>query len=442
MRFDCSFESGNIGKVQALNEIEYDISIRPDTNNPHYRVWFYFSVTHTTKGQKVIFHIINCSKTRSLFRLGMTPLVRSTSRMKWERIPQKQCFYYRSPRLKKNYVLSFAFNFDRDEDTYYFAYCYPYTYTFLQKFLRHIDAQAFLFWERALLCRTVQHRRVDLITITSPEPLAPSGERKKTIFVTARVHSGESPASYVCHGFLCYLVSDHPMARALRGHCIFKIVPMLNPDGVFLGNYRCSSMGYDLNRHWLNPNGWAHSPIKHTREEILRLNSSPDTELDFFIDMHAHSTCTNAFMFVNSNNDERKDQAAMLFPRLVAIADRSFSAQASRFCREPSKLGTGRRALGEFLHVAPNCYTLEVSMYCTVDAKQRIVPYTEESYLELGRNIAATFGDFYRVDPCASAPHPAPAPAPPAAAAAQGRHDDAAKPQKRGSAVLRTLPKP
>ena len=30
-------------------------------------------------------------------------------------------------------------------------------------------------------------------------------------------------------------------------------------------------------------------------------------------------------MFVNSNNDERKDQSAMLFPRLVAIADRSFS---------------------------------------------------------------------------------------------------------------------
>eukprot|EP01065_Artemidia_motanka_P025184 TRINITY_DN300_c2_g2_i2.p1 TRINITY_DN300_c2_g2~~TRINITY_DN300_c2_g2_i2.p1 ORF type:complete len:439 (+),score=107.14 TRINITY_DN300_c2_g2_i2:124-1440(+) len=404
MRFDCSFESGNIGKVQALNEVEYDISIRPDTNNPHYRVWFYFSVSHTARAQKAIFHIVNCSKTRSLFRLGMTPLVRSTSRPRWERIPQKQCFYYKSPRFRKNYVFSFTFHFDREEDTYYFAYCYPYTYTYLQKFLRHIEAQQFVFFDRTLLCRTVQHRRIDLVTITSPEKEAPNGERKKTIFITARVHSGETPASYVCHGLMSFLVSDCPQARALRSFCVFKIVPMLNPDGVFLGNYRCSSMGYDLNRHWLNPNEWAHAPIKGAREAILHLNSSADTQLDFFIDVHAHSTCTNAFMFVNSNDDERKDQAAMLYPRLLAGADRSFSAQASRFCREPSKLGTGRRALGEFLRVAPHCYTLEVSMFCMVDGKQRITPYTEESYLELGRNIACTFCDFYRLPPSLPSP--------------------------------------
>jgi hypothetical protein len=28
-----------------------------------------------------------------------------------------------------------------------------------------------------------------------------------------------------------------------------QIVPMLNPDGVFLGNYRTSYLGDDLNRH-------------------------------------------------------------------------------------------------------------------------------------------------------------------------------------------------
>lgn len=34
--FDCDFESGNIGKVDRLSEHEYDISIRPDTNNDRY----------------------------------------------------------------------------------------------------------------------------------------------------------------------------------------------------------------------------------------------------------------------------------------------------------------------------------------------------------------------------------------------------------------------
>lgn len=46
---------------------------------------------------------------------------------------------------------------------------------------------------------------------------------------------------YLCvftAGFIDFLVSQHPTAQVLRDHVIFKIVPMLNPDGVYLGNYR------------------------------------------------------------------------------------------------------------------------------------------------------------------------------------------------------------
>jgi murein tripeptide amidase MpaA len=37
-----------------------------------------------------------------------------------------------------------------------------------------------------------------------------------------------------------FLVGSHPIAKILRENIIFKIIPMLNPDGVFLGNYRYS----------------------------------------------------------------------------------------------------------------------------------------------------------------------------------------------------------
>jgi len=36
----------------------------------------------------------------------------------------------------------------------------------------------------------------------------------------------------------------------LRTKFIFKIVPMLNPDGVIHGNYRANLAGIDLNRIW------------------------------------------------------------------------------------------------------------------------------------------------------------------------------------------------
>jgi len=39
-------------------------------------------------------------------------------------------------------------------------------------------------------------------------------------------------------GAIDFLVSSNPTAKILREHIIFKIVPMLNPDGVYHGNYR------------------------------------------------------------------------------------------------------------------------------------------------------------------------------------------------------------
>lgn len=39
-------------------------------------------------------------------------------------------------------------------------------------------------------------------------------------------------------GLIDFLVSSHPIAIALREFTEFKVIPMLNPDGVFNGNER------------------------------------------------------------------------------------------------------------------------------------------------------------------------------------------------------------
>lgn len=52
----------------------------------------------------------------------------------------------------------------------------------------------------------------------------------------------------MAHGLIKYLCSDDDNAKNLRTKVIFKIVPMVNPDGVVAGNYRTSLFGKDLNR--------------------------------------------------------------------------------------------------------------------------------------------------------------------------------------------------
>jgi murein tripeptide amidase MpaA len=66
---------------------------------------------------------------------------------------------------------------------------------------------------------------------------------RKGVVMTARVHPGETSASYVMRGVIKFLVGPSPEAAALRDRYIFKLVPMLNPDGVVVGNYRCSLAG-------------------------------------------------------------------------------------------------------------------------------------------------------------------------------------------------------
>lgn len=75
-------------------------------------------------------------------------------------------------------------------------------------------------------------------------------KKKNCIFIIARQHPGETPSSFVCQGFLKFILGDSQQANFLRELFVFKIIPMLNPDGVIVGNSRCSISGDDLNRKW------------------------------------------------------------------------------------------------------------------------------------------------------------------------------------------------
>lgn len=58
------------------------------------------------------------------------------------------------------------------------------------------------------------------------------------IMLMARQHPGETVSSFLMQGIIDFLASDSVEANFLRNKYIFKIIPMVNPDGVLYGNFR------------------------------------------------------------------------------------------------------------------------------------------------------------------------------------------------------------
>ena len=122
------------------------------------------------------------------------------------------------------------------------------------------------------MCKTLAGEDCEYLTITSRENLEDFNKRKGVV-LTARVHPGETVGSWMMRGLLMFLTDpENKEAKLLRDNYVFKIIPMLYPDGVINGNYRCSLAGCDLNRRWKTPSKLLHPTIYHTKKLIKELH--------------------------------------------------------------------------------------------------------------------------------------------------------------------------
>jgi len=82
----------------------------------------------------------------------------------------------------------------------------------------------------------------------------------------------------------------------LRKKNIFKLIPMINVDGVVCGNYRTNLAGHDLNRSFKkNFNKTLLPEISFLLKMIE--DSKKNHKIMAFIDLHGHSIKRNAFIY-------------------------------------------------------------------------------------------------------------------------------------------------
>lgn len=198
-----------------------------------------------------------------LLCLVQRPVYRSNAtNQRWQRVKSSVRFV----KTEESPQMFFEHGVEVDDDKLSFAFTYPYSYATLQSDLAAIvdshannsknDSEA-IFCQRELITESCEKRRIDLLTITSmegmtqqreplmpnlfPDSIKPDYQRppvfpnKEVIFVSCRVHPGEVPAQHTFKGILQLLMDpEDKCARALRARYVFKLIPMLNPDGAWL----------------------------------------------------------------------------------------------------------------------------------------------------------------------------------------------------------------
>lgn len=151
------------------------------------------------------------------------------------------------------------------------------------------------------------------------------------IFMTSRVHPGETPGSHVLNGFLELLTDMRSeQGRSLRKHYVFKVIMMLNPDGVSRGYYRLDTMGCNLNRMYLNPSKVDHPTIWATRKAVVQ-QAEQYKCLKMFIDFHAHASKRGGFMFGNHITEAEKQADNITFVKLIAMNCLNFDMNECNF---------------------------------------------------------------------------------------------------------------
>ena len=436
--FDSNFESGNLfkafmvtgrEKLMTPNTIkylqssagsfsvpenvdqEYDLTLRNDLNTSGNIQWYYFSAssedmlkdsTITRRNLyplRVRFNIINMQKNDALYNYGMKPVtfLSTDVRDDWRHKGEDVCYYkhwtqptedisnneVKKKKKDNTYVLTFTYTF-LSPCTVYFAHSFPYTYSDLKRYLGSLedDPRIARIMTRAELCTSIAGNICECITITNRSTeMNSSGPLKPAIIISSRIHPGESNSSYMMNGVIDFLVSENIEAKILRDNFVFKLIPMMNPDGVVHGNYRCSLMGTDLNRRYLN----AHTSLYPTVSAMKNLLTDCQKKRGvlLFLDLHGHSKKKNCFLYgcdctlqsekmnsiVSDNHtvDEinvRKIYARTFAKVLCTVSDVNkggyFSYRDSSFNVKSSKRSTGRVVSWRDLKI-PGTFTIEAS---------------------------------------------------------------------------------
>lgn len=325
IQFRSDFESGNGTAFQPVSENHYQFEFELDTNSTDNQ-WFYFEV-NGANGSALTFDLLNIDKTNvpSHWRTAV-PVYSNDAGTTWERIASQPAV------IETTYQFSHEFT----SDTVRLAFHNPYTLSTINSKIAE--------WQKSPWCtatqtigESTQGRPLTHLTITdSSVPV----EGKIGVWVIARQHAAEVTGSFVLEGMMDYLLSDEPGANLLRQKATFNIIPVMNPDGVFIGNYRDNAQGINLNRVWNGTASANESPEVLWAQRAIKRWVDAGNDYSYFFDLHSTSGNEPHFAFhstASQTSDEYYDRLIQ-FLRHIEFFAPAFDSSAGRSSSLTSQL--------------------------------------------------------------------------------------------------------
>jgi len=263
--FDSNFDMGNLRNVQFqsadnLGNRFYTAEQNHTTvsfSDKHW--WFYFSMDNAT-GKTVTVKFVN----NEAIDFSTDPVngnrwpniepVFSYDNINWERLPLTGVSFNRTAA-----TYTITITVPPTKSKVWLAPVPPYNIHKRDALFEEFKFNPYL--TITSLGTTVGGQEVKVATITDP---AYSDAGKFKSYVIAQQHAGEL-GSWNAEGLIRFLLSDDPTAALIRRSYIFKIVPIVNVDGVYQGVSRYtplrSGVQYDLNRLW-NTNPISNAPVE------------------------------------------------------------------------------------------------------------------------------------------------------------------------------------
>jgi murein tripeptide amidase MpaA len=274
----CEFDSGAIDFVSIKRDgstAQIAVNVRKDSH-ADFRQWFHFRLSDA-RGVACRLRFENAGACTYTKGWKDYRAVASYDRSQW----------FRVPTTFDGTVMTVEHTPERD--AVWYAYFEPYSLERHQALIGRAGASPLAKVER--LGASVEGRDMDMITIRKDEAA------KKTIWVIARQHPGETMAEWFVEGLIERLTDRaDPVSRRLLESAALHIVPNMNPDGSVRGNLRTNAAGANLNREWM-------SPSMETSPEVFLVRSRiQQTGADIFLDVHGDEGLPYVFISSRASN--------------------------------------------------------------------------------------------------------------------------------------------